>query len=328
MLFILFSFMLTDASRRGYFPMMRSAITIVFLSLMLAGCLASGQTRSGAQVGLSPEEIARQNREAEAAEELDRAMGLFHDGEFLDDETALAHLDKAVEMDPTLLAARQQRAILLQERGRSDEALADADYILIERPENVRARFTKGLILYQRGDYPAAVREFSRALELDRTLSEAYALRGSAYSQMERYDDAVHDFTEAIAFNPANARAYYNRGMAHMRMEANERALHDFTQALSLRSQSLDILLARGTVAMRLRLVERAATDFKRAAALDPDDGRLFAMLGEAYAAGERYAMALVAARKAMTLLKAEGDEDGVAALEDQISRYEAATER
>lgn len=95
---------------------------------MLGGCFGSYGT--GGRPGLTAQEAENQHREAEAADFLDKAMQLYHDGEYLEEEAALSYLDEAIKLDPTLVTALYQRAILLLELGRDVDALKDTTALL------------------------------------------------------------------------------------------------------------------------------------------------------------------------------------------------------
>ncbi|MDC0336116.1 tetratricopeptide repeat protein [Pseudodesulfovibrio sp.] len=302
---------------------MRHSLQIFFISLLLvsAGCVGSFGS-SGTRPSLTEAEVQTQQREAQAADVLDKAMQLYHNGEFLDDDAALAYLNEAIELDPTLITARFQRAILFMEQGKPLAALPDTEAVLEEKPEHIQARFTRGFIRFQLGENLPAIKDFSAVLDQDDTISEAFAMRGSCYANLGRFNDAVHDFTQTIALNPAHQEAYYNRGMAHMELGYNVRAAHDLTQAVSLDAHSIQALMARATVYMKLSQFDRAVADFKRLIALTPNDSGMYALLGEAYAGDGEYSNARDAAHKAQVLARAEGDDNAASVYGELIDTY------
>lgn len=299
---------------------MRISVPIILLCLLtFAGCIGlPGSNRSS----LTAAEVVTQQRESAAADALDKAMQLYHDGEFLEPEAAFEYLDEAVELDPDLVAARYQRAVLLLEQNRPDEALADVNAILDVKPDHVKAHYTRGFILVHRGEYAAAVKDFSAVIDEDNTIAEVYFQRAICYVSLGRPDDALDDFTHALSINPAHLEANYNRGMLHFSQKKYAEAVHDLTEALSLDSQSYNILMARAAANMKLLEYDRAAGDFRRAIILDPNESALYGLLGEALAGAGDIKGAITAVQRALKLSHAEGNSSMTAVYQEQLDEY------
>jgi tetratricopeptide (TPR) repeat protein len=75
---------------------------------------------------------------------------------------------------------------------------------------------------------------------------------------------------------------------------------------------------------MRLGEYDRAETDYRRALVLTPADSGLYALLAEACAGKADYAGAVIAARRALGLARAEGDERGVEVYAGLLEGYAA----
>ncbi|WP_041720340.1 tetratricopeptide repeat protein [Pseudodesulfovibrio piezophilus] len=295
---------------RAYFQAMRRLVLILFcLPLLLMGCFGSPRPL-GTSAGLTEQEIALQRREASASDALAKALQLYHNEEFLDVETAKEYLDQAIQLDPTLVPARQYRAMLLLGQNRLDEALIDAEEVLKVKPDHTKAQFTVGFIQYNKGEYRAAIRAFSKVVKLDRNISEAYALRGASYSRLGHFQDAIKDFSRTLAMNPAHREAYYNRGLANMQLGNLVRAIYDLTQALTLDSQSIETLTARAAAYSKLGQFDKAVEDFQRAVDLAPSDNMLHALLADTQASNGNYEAAKQSADKAALLAEALGDDE------------------
>jgi tetratricopeptide (TPR) repeat protein len=79
---------------------------------------------------------------------------LFKDLEQYDE--GARHIEHALELAPSDIAALSNRIMLLQHRGRFDEALALADELLARDAELVEARLNKALMLLTKGDFEHA----------------------------------------------------------------------------------------------------------------------------------------------------------------------------
>jgi serine/threonine protein kinase/Flp pilus assembly protein TadD len=97
------------------------------------------------------------------------AYGAMHD-----EERALEYYAKAIELDPDDPITYRQRAAVLLERGRGDDALAD----------------------------------YTTAIELDAEVSEFLSRRSWLYNAKKEYDLAIADARRALAVNPDDRRAY------------------------------------------------------------------------------------------------------------------------
>jgi tetratricopeptide (TPR) repeat protein len=75
---------------------------------------------------------------------------------------------------------------------------------------------------------------------------------------------------------------------------------------------------------MRLGEYDRAEADYRRALVLTPADSGLYALLAEACAGKADYAAAVIAARRALGLARAEGDERGAEVYAGLLEGYAA----
>lgn len=126
-------------------------------------------------------------------------------------DSALADLDKAVEMNPQFTAAYLARATVKDALSRTatatDEksamrptaadAMADLDKAVELNPRLIYAWFDKGNIYYNVGDYTTALQCYSRAIELNPEYAEAYYNRGLTYLALGNRQSAFADLSRA-----------------------------------------------------------------------------------------------------------------------------------
>jgi tetratricopeptide (TPR) repeat protein len=101
--------------------------------------------------------------------------------------------------DPGIL---NQRAIMLLESNRLDEALRDFDAALVAAPENGEIRVNRANLYMARGDFNSAIRDFSGALERGGAPVETVLYRGSAYLGTGALADARKDLSAYVAQRP------------------------------------------------------------------------------------------------------------------------------
>jgi tetratricopeptide (TPR) repeat protein len=101
----------------------------------------------------------------------DPALNLVAVGGALQDEgrpaEALAFTERAIEIDPTVAGAHQNRALALRSLGRGDEALGSAKEATRLDPDLAPAWMTLGTLLAEAGRVSEAVPAFRRAAELE-----------------------------------------------------------------------------------------------------------------------------------------------------------------
>ena len=80
---------------------------------------------------------------------------------------AIRRFSQAYELDPSLREARLDRGIILyREMGRLDEAMADFNALLVEDPEYGPARLNRAMIAQERGQYQEALADLEVYLAL------------------------------------------------------------------------------------------------------------------------------------------------------------------
>ncbi len=106
-------------------------------------------------------------------------------------EEAVFYLDKALNKDPENLEAREMQAFLLNDLGRSPEALAAFDELLRRQPDHQQALLGKGLALLGMGRYDESLTCFDAVLAREPGGQEAQIYKGMALYLAGRQDEAL-----------------------------------------------------------------------------------------------------------------------------------------
>jgi len=147
---------------------------------------------------------------------------------------AIADFDRALQFDPKLAQAYDNRGDAKTETGDFDGAIADFNRALQLNPKYAKAYDNRGLAKLSRGDLDGAMADFNRALQFDPKLAPAYEARGVVKEQKGELDGAIADCNRAIELNPKLAGAYLNRGMAKAYKGDTDNTIADFNRALQL----------------------------------------------------------------------------------------------
>ena len=153
-------------------------------------------------------------------------------------DQALGNLNRAIELDTSLLEAYKERARIFMDIG-----------------EPVRAAL-----------------DLTAAAELDPSDGEIPAMRGLTFMTRSLYDAAIADFTKALESLSGNPRILYDRATAYLQEDEQHLALADLNAVLRVRPDAARALSLRGVARFNLRQMTQAREDFEKAASANPND--------------------------------------------------------
>ena len=185
-------------------------------------------------------------------------------------EAVKAH-GAAIEADPRLSAAFENRALAYEKLNQLNEALADHAAAISLPPRDAGAYLGRGILMLNHGAPERALPDFGKAIELDPALITARYNRGLAFLQLGQHELAEVDFSAVIRRNPQDAGAYLNRGRARAaRGRAGARS--DFDRAIALKPEWAPAWYMRGRFLDSAGAVDEANADFMRAYQLGHSD--------------------------------------------------------
>jgi TonB family protein len=115
-----------------------------------------------------------------------------------------------------------------------EAATQNANKALELQPELLAAMRLRAQALYNAKEYQAAIQDYSALIERYPDWGQLYDERGLAYSYSARFDLAIPDYTKAIALDRYMAAAYNNRGWSYLETGDITRALQDLNHAVEL----------------------------------------------------------------------------------------------
>ena len=126
-------------------------------------------------------------------------------------DPAVADLEKALQLDPSLTRARKTKALALLRLGKTAEASAETDAGLRMGKDRDDFLFVRGQIAYAQGSYAHAIDDYTEAMKLAPFAHPfEYLGRGAAYEKLGQKALAVADYKTAIeldALSPAQREA-------------------------------------------------------------------------------------------------------------------------
>ncbi len=136
-----------------------------------------------------------------------------------DDRRALQHLERAIQLDPALLAAQQRRVDLLIRAQRFDDALAALDEQARYAEAAPAALFDTGMVAGALEKWPLAIASFQQALSLDPSLQRGHLFLGRSLAEDGRFDEA----REALALADKLGASAKDVAAARLRLDGLER---------------------------------------------------------------------------------------------------------
>ncbi|MEJ2234899.1 MAG: tetratricopeptide repeat protein [Syntrophobacterales bacterium] len=141
---------------------------------------------------------------------------------------------KALQLDPKLAAAYEQRGLLYYFQGKYDKVIQDYQTYLDLAPEKAGAYRMLGLGYLKIGDYAPAIAHFSRAIELEPQHPAGYAYRAEANLLSGKDEEAIQDSTAAVELRGdtrAKSEAYKTRARVYRKMGLMDLAYADTRSA-------------------------------------------------------------------------------------------------
>lgn len=184
-------------------------------------------------------------------------------------EAALAAMEAALEIDPTLDEARRAAATLLFGLKRPREALAHIETLLRRRPASADFLADAGIVLEALGEDAAALERYDAALRLAPQDFRARLNRGVLLARLGRLDAALRDQQELVRRYIGSAPAHYNLGDLLLRMDRYAEALAAAGRALALAPRDARARMLRGLALAMLGRDDEARASFAEARAAD-----------------------------------------------------------
>jgi tetratricopeptide (TPR) repeat protein len=141
---------------------------------------------------------------------------------------------KALELNPKLAAAYEQRGLLYYFQEKYDKVIQDYQTYLDLAPEKAQAYRMLGLGYLKTGQYEPAIANFTRAIELEPQHPAGYAYRAEANLQRGKDEEAIRDATAAVSLRGdmrARSEAYKTRARAYRKLGLMDLAYADTRSA-------------------------------------------------------------------------------------------------
>jgi Flp pilus assembly protein TadD len=195
-------------------------------------------------------------------------------------DEALTHNQRALSLNPGATMAHIHRGELLEQSGRSEEAIALYQDILAREPGNIDAHARLNALLYRLKRDDAFLRSFDAAMNRSANPAALLVAKANFLMRVDRAAEAEEHFHRALALEPKNLAAAMGHAAALSGQSNFDAAIPAFEQAIALQPDDANILNGFAATLLRAREAGRAEMSAKRALALRPHDQTALALLG------------------------------------------------
>lgn len=224
---------------------------------------------------------------------LDRAIGLFHEAARIDPDFALAYA--------RLAEALRLRYAITRERNWLEEAAAYSSEALRLNPGLAPVQVAVGQVQAAQGNTDLAFAAFERALEIDPNDAAANQSIAKVYESKGRLDAAEAAFQKAIALEPDSLLLRDSYANFLFRQGRFDDAAEQWRSVIRIAPDHFGALVNLGSALSELGKLSEAITMYERAIEIRPNY-MAYVNLGTAYGRAERYLDAAAAFEKALEI--------------------------
>jgi tetratricopeptide (TPR) repeat protein len=146
------------------------------------------------------------------------------------------------DLKPANLAlAYHYRGAEYLKTGRDDDAIADLDRAVALNPTLETAYYDRAIAHKRKGDYASAIADYSAAIKLNPDLNYFYLYRGQAYAANNQVDEAIADYKRALYYSPNSVPAFVSLGDAYYKQGRNGEALAAYQEAMRRKGNLLEV---------------------------------------------------------------------------------------
>lgn len=147
---------------------------------------------------------------------------------------ACVSVDNALRLDPNLLDAINNKALVLPYLRRWEEAINLSRRYLEANPDNPRAWFNLAVSMQEWGQHEESIPVYERCLELNPTKVQALVNMANAYKEMSNWSEAQRILTQAEAIDPNFGEIYNIRAAILKEIGKPNQAIPLFGKAQAL----------------------------------------------------------------------------------------------
>jgi len=211
----------------------------------------------------------------------------------------------AVSATPESSGAHYNLALLVEARGKSDEAEQHYRQALEINPAYMRAHNNLGVMLAKQNRLAEAIEHYNKVVKIDPSSAEAHNNLGNALFRRGELDEAVRHYREAVRSDPEYVKAYNGLGIALTNKGNLEEAIASFRMAFDIDPNYASAYLNLGNVLAGRGELEAAMSYYRRALQIEPKLAAAHQALGRILALQGRRGEAIQHMEEALRIMRA-----------------------
>ena len=236
--------------------------------------LEAWRVRAQTQLGAGDADAAIQGflhvleKDGEDIETLDAVARAFASQEKY--ETALGHIQKAIELEPSDPGGYTLRASVYLMQNEVQQALKDLEKALELEPRDLAALLMRAQVYAQERQFEKADADLERALRIRPGLAEAMMLRSSIAAAAGEFDKAIQQLQRLLRRDPGNVELKLQIAVLYQANQRPRKAIEIYNGLLEENPEQIDALRSRGDALLGVGDHAAAVADYEKALELDP----------------------------------------------------------
>lgn len=264
-------------------------------------------------------------------------------------DLALQKFNAAISIDPTYAEAVKNRGNAYYYKGLLEEALSDYLMAISIDPLYWNAYNNVGNVYSDMGKGQESLTYYNKAIELNPQAWQPYHNAGLVYLEFKDYKSAATSIQKAADLDPQNAVVQCDLGYSYYQLREVEKALEHLSISIELDPNASEPYFDLATIyfnrAVELnrefvdtesqeamegapKLYQEALKNYQKSVDLEPDNPRYRYCLGLTYFGLTEDDKALEEYRVAMDDARAQGDEETIKLIQDQITKIQELKEK
>ncbi len=198
-------------------------------------------------------------------------------------EQAIEELDKARAIDSANYSLYMDKATVLTEIGKHEEARENLYQAVKDPMLQNKARFNLGNLYYREKKLDSALHYYNMVIDQNPLFKLAYQYKGLALTEQRRYQEAALAYTRYIQLDDQSEEIYFRRAVLYNELGQLSKALGDWTKVLELNPDNQEAWRNRGLTWFQKAEYEKSVNDFDHAIELAPDQSYTRINRGYAY---------------------------------------------
>ncbi|MCC7332445.1 MAG: tetratricopeptide repeat protein [Flavobacteriales bacterium] len=216
-------------------------------------------------------------------------------------DRAVLDLKKATELEPKNAQYHFDLGRVLYKTGKLDES-ASAYGLAAENDKKMTSAYEqKAIVLIELKKFQEAVAATDGAIGTNKT-SNLYYIKGVAQDSLMDFQNASNSFNRAVFYDSKNVKAHLGAAFTFSKLKDYEKSMTSLDKALALDANNIEALLVRVEINKEQNNSTKAIDDLTKIISLNPELPKYFAMRGEVYLKMSQHPNAIADYSKAIQL--------------------------